>query len=78
MYQIHLINAVLEWEKRLEIENERQKALHPEPHRELPTDFEPEKEECKSISVSISGFGKNRQSVNSCYVQEHCRETQAG
>jgi hypothetical protein len=78
MYEIHLINAVLKWKRRLEIEDERRKALRLEPYRELPTDFVPSKKERESIFGRISRFGKTRQPVNPCYTQEHYKETQPG
>ena len=37
MNQIHLINTILNWERRLEIENEKRKAQRSEPYREHQT-----------------------------------------
>ena len=74
MFQIHLINEVLKWEKRLEIENERQKAIHPEPYRELPIDSDSVEMICEPTSVSIPRFGKKRQGGNPCCAQMHYRE----
>ena len=78
MSHIHLINTILEWERRLEIEDEKRKTLRREPYRELPTDFEPQKKERSSIFGWISRLGKNRQPITPCYTQEHCRKTQTG
>jgi hypothetical protein len=66
MFQIHLINAVLEWERRLEIEDERRKALRLEPYRELPNDVELIETGPQSAQISVSGLDKERQPVNPC------------
>jgi hypothetical protein len=74
MLQIHLINTILEWERRLEIEDERRKVLRLEPYRELPTDFESLEIEQESASVRVSRLDKKTQPENSCCAQMQYRE----
>jgi hypothetical protein len=78
MFQTTLITAVLDWERRLEIEDERRKALRLEPYRELPIEFESTQKEGWSIFDRIQNLGRNRQSVERRYTQELCGETKAG
>ncbi len=80
MFQTTLIRAVLDWERRLEIEDERRKALRLEPYRELPIDFEFSQKENQSIFDRIKKLGsnRNRQSAERRYDQEFCGETKAG
>ena len=75
MIQITLINAVLEWERRLEIEDERRKAYRLEPYRELPIEFEPAQKESGSILARISNLGRNRQPVDHCCAKEYYQGT---
>ena len=78
MFQIQLINTVVEWERRLEIEEEKRKNHRPEPYTDFPTDPQPCRKERKSIFAWIFSLGRDRQPVYCCYAQEHCRETQTG
>ena len=78
MIQTTLITAVLDWERRLQIEDERRKAYKLEPYREVPTDFEPAQIESDSILARIAKLGQKRQSVERSYPQELCQETQPG
>ncbi len=47
MVQIQLINTVVEWERRLEIEEEKRKNLRGEPYTDFPTDPQPCRKERK-------------------------------
>lgn len=75
MFQTTLITAVLDWERRLEIEDERRKALRLEPYRELPIEFESSQKEGQSIFDRIQNLGRP---VERRYAQELCGETKAG
>jgi hypothetical protein len=78
MYEIPLINAVLEWDRRLEIENNRRKAYRFEPYRELPVDIEPNRKKRASILEWISRLSRDRKSVYPYCTQEQNQETQPG
>jgi hypothetical protein len=78
MDQISLINAVRNWERRLEIEDERRKANRLEPYRELPSDFRPYQEKRESIFVRILKLGRTRQPIPPRYEPECCGEIQPG
>ena len=78
MNQIHLINTILNWERRLEIENEKRKAQRSEPYREHQTDFKPYVEKRKAFLSWISKLGKNRRSDNHRYSQVPCQEIKQG
>ena len=53
MIDTRLINQVLVWERRIEIENEKQKNLHPHAYAGLPTAPEPCQKAQKSIFARI-------------------------
>lgn len=78
MIQTTLITAVLDWERRLQIEDERRKAHRLEPYRELPTDFEPIPKEGESILARFAKLRSNRQPAERCYPQVCCQETLTG
>lgn len=78
MIQTTLITAVLDWERRLQIEDERRKANRLEPYRELPTDFELAQKERVPSQARLANRGKTRQSVEPCYPHAYCGETQPG
>ena len=71
MIDIRLITTVLEWERRLEIEEEKRKSrrfedvLAPQPVRK----------ESRSIFARIFGPGKERQPVYPCGDRDPCSET---
>ncbi|MCA9957382.1 MAG: hypothetical protein R3E31_11500 [Chloroflexota bacterium] len=78
MIQTTLITTVLDWERRLQIEDERRKASKPEPYRELSADFELTHKERESILARIANFNNARKERQAVYPQEYCRETQLG
>ncbi|MCB9420224.1 MAG: hypothetical protein H6667_10480 [Ardenticatenaceae bacterium] len=78
MIQTTLITAVLDWERRLQIEDEKRKAHRLEPYRELPTDFETAQMESESILTRLAKRGENHQVVGRCYPQTFCGEAQPG
>lgn len=78
MIQTTLITAVLDWERRLQIEDEKRRAYRLEPYRELPTDFEAAQIESESILTRITKLGENRQSFERRYPQTYCGETRSG
>ena len=61
MFQTQLITSVLDWERRLEIEDEKRKNYRPEPYREFPTAPQPCRKERKSIFAWIFELGRDRQ-----------------
>jgi hypothetical protein len=75
MFDVRLITTVLEWERRLEIEEEKRKSSRFE---DVFTDFpaapQPPREERKSIFDRIFRVGKDRQPVNPCGCQDPCPE----
>lgn len=80
MYQIQMINYVLLWEKRLEIENEKQKNQQLnhrfESYTDFPTYSKPCPKERKSIFAQIFRSDRDCQRVYCCYTHEHCQKTQ--
>lgn len=78
MFQTQLINTVLEWERRLEIENEKRKNHRFEPYVNFLAKVHPCRKERKSSFARIFRRSRVRQPVYDCYVQEYCQETQPG
>jgi len=75
MFQNQLINTVLVWERKLEIDDEKRKNHRYEPYANFLAPIQPYPKERKSILARIFNPGRDRQSTQSC-VQENCRETQ--
>ena len=78
MYNISLINTVLDWERRLEIEADRRKALRLEPYRELSSEFVPVTKKRKTLFEWVSRPRKTRQTAYKSKHQEQCRELSTG
>lgn len=81
MVQIQFINQVLEWERRLEIEDEKRKNARLEPYRELPLEPQPVRMERRSFFsglVRIFQAARDRQPARSSYEQECRSEGQPG
>ena len=76
MFDVRLITTVLEWEKRLEIEEEKQKSRRFEDvFTAFPAAPQPIREKRKSIFARIFSPGKDRQPVYPCGDQDPCPET---
>ncbi len=73
MYQNQMINTVLDWERRLEIEDERRKNHRYEPYTNNLAPIQPYRKEHESIFARIFRFGRDRQPDRN-YAQEPCRE----
>ncbi len=75
MFQTQLIFKVVEWERRLEIEEERRKSHQYEPYMNFLAAPQPIRKERKSIFARIFRRSKDRQPVYPCYPPEPCGET---
>ena len=76
MFQTQLINAVLDWERRLEIEDEKRKNHRYEPYVNYLAEPQRPPQERKSILAWVLNLAKGRQPVHHCYAHhEHCQET---
>jgi hypothetical protein len=79
MFQTPLINAVLDWERRLEIEDEKRKSQRYEPYVNYLAKPQGTRKERKSIFAWIFRIGReDRQPADPRYAQQHCQETQPG
>ncbi len=78
MFQIQLINTVLEWEKRLEIEDEKRKNHRFEPYVNFLAKVQPCRKERKPLFKRVSQPGEVQQPAQGCYAQEQRREMQPG
>ncbi len=79
MFQTQLIQQVVEWERRLEIEDERRENHRGEPYANYLAEVRPMRNERKSMLARILNLGRGRRTVqaeNPCYSQEPCRKTQ--
>ncbi len=76
MEQIQLINSVIEWERRLEFEEERRKNHRSEPYVNYLAPVRSCRKERKSILARILQHRKASQPVYCCYPPEPCRQTQ--
>lgn len=66
MFSSHMIYAVVEWERRLELENEKRKDRRAEPHDDAPADPCPCQKEPASFLARIFRSHRKRQSVYPC------------
>ena len=74
MFQTQLINQVVDWERRLEIEEEKQKNQRNAPYVNYLTPVPP----CRRIRRSLLARILDRQPACPCYMQECCPEVQPG
>ena len=75
MFQSPLITAVLDWERRLEIEDERRKNHRYEPYMNFLAPLPPFRRERKSIFARIFKPAKDPQPVYHFPSQDCCPET---
>jgi hypothetical protein len=77
MFQTQLIQQVVEWERRLEIEDERRENHRGEPYANYLAQVCPIRNERKSMLARILGLGRGRKAARPaecCYAQEpHCK-----
>ena len=79
MFQPNIINQALDWERRLEIEDEQRKNGRSEPYVNFLAPVMPCRSERRSILAWILRLGKGTQPACSCiYPQEPCCQTQPG
>ncbi len=78
MFQIQLINAVVAWERRLEIEEEKQENLKGEPYKDITVVPQPCQKERQSIFVQLFKPGRASQPVYCCCTYHQCRGKQPG
>lgn len=79
MFQTQLIQQVVEWERRLEIEDERRGNHRDEPYVNYLAQVQPMRTERKSILARILSLGRGRkaaQPAERSYPQEPCCKTQ--
>ncbi len=77
MSEIHLINQVLDWERRLEIENEKRKNYRDEPDY-FPAAPQSGPKDHLSFFARLLKFGRERRPAYQDCPQEPCCETQPG
>ncbi len=78
MFQVPMINQIVEWERRLEIEEETRKNLRGEPYTDFTTNPQSNRKEHRSIFARIFNRGGDRLPVRHGYTQKPCGETQPG
>lgn len=78
MFQTQLINAVVQWERRLQIEEEKQKNLKGESYKEFTVTPQPCQKERKPIFARIFKHGRVSQSDYCCCTYDQCQEAQPG
>ncbi len=60
MFDTRLIYQVVDWERRLEIENEKRKKPRPEPWLDFTAPAEPARQERESIFARLLRLGRSR------------------
>ncbi len=88
MFQPNMITQVVEWERRLEFEEENRKNHRRDPYVNYLAPVEPARKERKSLIARLSGWifarrsrpasDPQRQPAYPCYPEERCQETQPG
>jgi hypothetical protein len=78
MFQSQLISQVVEWERKLEVEDENRKNHRFESFTDFPADPQPSRKESKSNFAEIFKLDNTHQPVSRPYVRKDCREMSAG
>ncbi|OPY16763.1 MAG: hypothetical protein A4E69_00156 [Syntrophus sp. PtaB.Bin138] len=68
MFQPHLANAVVDWERRITIEDQRRAQHRYEPYVNYLTPLPPHREERTSIFTRLLGLFKERNTAPCCYT----------
>jgi hypothetical protein len=76
MSSIQLINSVVEWERRIEFDDERRKNHRVEPYVNYLASPQPTQKESKSIFARIFGRAKESQPAPSSRKEKPCKDPQ--
>ena len=78
MSSFQFINAIVEQEWKLKIEEEKRRNLKGEPFSDITTTPQPGKEQRRAILKGVVQHSKASQSVDCCYDYDQCREVKVG
>jgi hypothetical protein len=76
MSSIQLINSIVEWERRIQFEDERRNFHRDEPVVNYLAKLGPARKEHRSIFAQIFGNGKKQQPVNVSRKEKPCKDPQ--
>jgi hypothetical protein len=76
MSSIQLINSVVEWERRIEFDDERRKYHRVEPFANYLAALQPTQNENKSIFAKLLGRAKDPQPTPSTRKEKPCKDAQ--
>jgi hypothetical protein len=78
MFQSQLISQVVQWERKLEVEEENRKIHRFESFADMPADPQPSHKESRSNFAEIFKLDNTHQPVSRPYTRKSCRELSAG
>jgi hypothetical protein len=76
MFQTQMITTVVDWERRLQIDEERRKNLRGEPYTDMFTNPQPRQAEGPSFFARLFGRSKERKPVYTGRNPDCCPESQ--